>query len=82
MASAVSMLEILCEEIHKDTEKNVQTVVTYVNIISLHKTMFICYMLRKVDDIAEDTAIKTHNLLKHMADFKGIEISKCLYVFI
>ena len=69
------MLDILCEEIHKDTKTNVQAVVTHIDITELHKTMFYCYMLRKRSDIAKDTAIKTHNLLKHLADFEGIETS-------
>ena len=72
------MLEILCEEIHPNTEENVQKIVKHVDIMDLHETMFIYYMLRKGNDaeIAElacDTAIKTHNLLKHMEDFKGIK---------
>ena len=75
MASAVSMLEILCEEIHLETEKNVQTIVTHIDITALHKAMFVCYMLRKstIAKVARDTAIKSHNLLKHMEDFKGIK---------
>ena len=34
-------------------------------------------MLKKVVDheLAVDTAIKTHNLLKHLTDFEGIKTS-------
>ena len=72
------MLEILCEEIHPNTEENVQTIVKHVDVMDLHETMFVCYMLRKgnsaeIAELACDTAIKTHNLLKHMEDFKGIK---------
>ena len=71
------MLEILCEETHEDIAKNIHTVVTYVDITKLHEIIFYCYMLRKIVDheLAVDTAIKTHNLLKHLADFEGIETS-------
>ena len=73
----MSLLEILCEEIHRDTETNVQNISTNIDIIDLHETLFHCYMLRKVDDgigeLAHDIAIKTYSLLKHMEDFKGIK---------
>ena len=74
------MLEILCEEIHPNTEKNVKTLVKHIDIMDLHEIMFICYMLKKgngdeIAELARDTAIKTHNLLKHMEDFKGIKTS-------
>lgn len=43
--------------------------------MSLHETMVDCYKLSKIKNdytnLACDTAIKTHNLLKHMEDFKG-----------
>ena len=69
------MLEILCEEIHPCTKKNVQIIMRYIDVISLHKTMVECYELREAidDDIANNTAIKTHNLIKHLEDFKGIK---------
>ena len=75
------MLEILCEEIHPNTtEKHVQKIVKHIDIMDLHKTMVDFYLLRKRNDdefyeLACDTAIKTHNLLKHMEDFKGIKTS-------
>ena len=69
---AISFLEVLCEEIHQDTDGNVQAVATDINVIDLHKTLFDCYMLRNgIGELALDTAIKTYNLLKHMEDFKG-----------
>ena len=71
------MLEVLCEEIHQDTKKNVQTMAMHIDVKILHETLFNCYLLREVDDgigeLACDTAIKTHNLLKHMEDFEGIK---------
>ena len=70
-------MEVLCEEIHQDTKENVQTITKCINVIDLHKTLFHCYMLRKVDDgigeLARDTAIRTYNLLKHIEDFEGIK---------
>ena len=71
------MLEILCEEIHDKTEENVKAIATYIDVITLHKTMYECYLLRNDADcgtaeLACDTAIKTHNLLKHMEDFEGV----------
>ena len=66
----------MCEEIDQKTEENVNTIATYVNVISLHDTMFECYLLAnysEIGELAHDTAIKTHNLLKHMEDFKGIK---------
>ena len=71
------MLEVLCEEIHENISKNIQTVVIYVDIIKLHETIYYCYMLKDVIDheLTVDTAIKAHNLLKHMTDFEGIETS-------
>ena len=73
------MLEILCEEIHPNTEENVQTIVTHIDVMDLHETMFTCYMLRKensagIAELACDTAIRIHNLLKHVQDFEGIKI--------
>lgn len=73
------MVEILCEEIHLESKNNVDIIYTYIDAITLHETMVFCYMQRKHNDaeIAElacDTAIKTHNLLKHMEDFKGIRV--------
>ena len=77
---AVSMLEVLCEEIHPKTKENVEKLVkdNFIDVISLHQTMVDCYALRRISDAetarkAHDTAIKTHNLLKHMEDFEGIK---------
>ena len=66
------MLEILCEEIHPRTEQNVQRIYTHIDVIALHKTLVECYALKEVNNVANDTAIKTYNLLKHMEDFKGV----------
>lgn len=77
-ASAISLLEILCEEIHPKTKENVIAIATYVDVITLHETMYDCYLLRnntdhEIAELACDTAIKTHNLLKHMEDFDDIK---------
>ena len=66
------MLEILCEEIHPRTVENVQRVYAYVDVIALHETLVECYALKKVNCVANNTAIKIYNLLKHMEDFKGV----------
>ena len=66
----------MCEEIDQKTKENVKTIATYVNVIALHDTMFECYFLAndaEIGELAHDTAIKTHNLLKHMENFKGIK---------
>ena len=73
------MLEILCEEIHPNTEENVQKIVKHIDVMDLHKTMVDFYLLIKENgdednELACDTAVKTYNLLKHMEDFKGIKI--------
>ena len=66
------MLEILCEEIHPGTEINVQRIYTYIDVIALHQNLVGCYALREENDVENNLAIKTYNLLKHMEDFKGI----------
>ena len=68
----------MCEEIHVKTEENVKAIATHINIITLHETMYDCYLLRNDADhetaeLACDTAIKIHNLLKHMEDFEGVK---------
>ena len=67
------MLEVLCEEIHpetKDTKENVETICKTIKVATLHRNMIDCYKLRNVNDVAIQTAIKAHNLLKHIEDFK------------
>lgn len=66
------MLEILCEEIHPRTVQNVQRVNAYLDVIALHETLVGCYALKEVNKVADDTAIKAYNLLKHMENFKGV----------
>ena len=68
----------MCEEIDVKTEENVKAIATYIDVITLHETMCECYLLRNDADrdtaeLACDTAIKTHNLLKHMEDFEGVK---------
>ena len=48
-----------------------------IDVKILHESLFNCYLQRKwgngIGELARDTAIKTHNLLKHMEDFEGIK---------
>ena len=71
---AISLLEILCEEIRLEkSETNVQSVYKH---IALHKTMVYFYEQYNFDyksDDAIDAAIKTHNLIKHMENFSDIK---------
>ena len=78
---AITVLEILCENIHPETVQNVLTICDHFDVITLHETMVDCYMLRKTKDssiseTARDTAIKTYNVLKHMEDFIGVDTVK------
>ena len=70
---AISALEALCEETDEQAANNVKEILNGIDILLLHKTMVDCYMLREIKDneiseLASDTAIKTHILIKHMED--------------
>ena len=78
------MLEVLCEEIHRDAEENtkrVHKVHDVIKVTALHGVMIDCYKLRRVNDGTIGAAIKAHNLLKHMEEFEGIKAGKDCVLF-
>ena len=70
---AILELEALCDETDEQAARNVKEKLNEIDILFLHKTMVDCYKLIKTKDgeiseLACDTAIRTHNLIKQMED--------------